>query len=124
MKVKCFVCGKDLNVDVDLNCSDLRIYTCSNDCSDILRLLREKLESCGNLAEVLRYLTKHIKPYKAKELLNCYIAYALAVELLSLKGFDGGILKEVRRKDVYTYEVVFYRLKDLAEVVMPITILF
>jgi hypothetical protein len=86
--------------------------------------LREKLESCGNLAEVLRYLTKHIKPYKAKELLNRYIAYALAVELLSLKSSDGGILKEVRRKDVYTYEVVFYRLKDFAEIVMPITILF
>jgi len=124
VKVKCFVCGKDLNVDIDSNCKDLRIYTCSNDCSDILRLLREKLESCGNLAEVLRYLTKHIKPYKAKELLNRYIAYALAVELLSLKSSDGGILKEVRRKDVYTYEVVFYRLKDFAEIVMPITILF
>ena len=57
-------------------------------------------------------------------MLNHYIAYALAVELLSLKGFDGGILKEVRRKDVYTYEVVFYRLKDLTGDVIPITILF
>jgi len=115
LKVKCFVCGKDLDLD---SCADSELYTCSSDCNKILRLLREKLNS-NDLIEVLKCLTKYMEPYRAKELLNRYIAYALAVKL---KDFDG-VLKEVRRRDVYTYEVVFYRIKDMTEVVIPITII-
>jgi len=115
LNVKCFVCGKDLDLD---NYKDSELYTCSSDCNEILRLLREKLNS-NNLMDVLKCLTKYMELYKAKELLDRYVAYALAVKL---KDFDG-VLKEVRRRDVYTYEVVFYRIEDMAEVVMPITIL-
>ena len=113
MIVNCFVCGKTLNVK-----PGRKIYTCSNDCSEILKIL-ESVER-ENVTKVLKDLSKIVGVYNAKELLNRYIAYSLA---LKIKDFDG-ILKDVRRRDAYTYEVTFYRIEDFEEVVIPIAIYF
>jgi len=107
------VCGKILETDTP----NRKIYTCSN-CSEILNVL-ERVKS-EKFTKVLKDLSETVGVYKAKELLNRYLAYSIA---LKLKKFDG-VLKDVRRRDLYTYEVTFYRLEDLEEVVIPIAIFF
>lgn len=99
MDVKCFVCGRVIEVDLNMD-----IQTCRGRCEDVLKELKEKME-CENVERVLQYFSEVLGSYKANDLINRYLAYLISKRM---ENFEG-ILKEVRRIDINSYEVIFYR---------------